>query len=73
MCIRDRLLKELLDPLVTTVTEECQSEVELHLVLLQDNESCIRTLTTEVPSWMSRHYALRAAWLRDMILQEDAK
>eukprot|EP00975_Prorocentrum_lima_P028082 5901076-Prorocentrum_lima.AAC.1 len=59
-----QLLKGLLDPQVTTVIEACHSEVMLPLMLLQDNESCIRTLTTEVSSWRSRHYALRAAWIR---------
>eukprot|EP00975_Prorocentrum_lima_P069571 12927091-Prorocentrum_lima.AAC.1 len=40
------------------------------LVLLQDNESCIRTVTTEVSSWISRHDALRAAWIRDVMSHE---
>ena len=33
--------------------------------LKQDNMACITTITTEVTSWRSRHYALRAAWVRD--------
>ncbi len=65
-----QLLRELLDPLVTTVTEEDQSAIDTPVVLLQDNEACIRTLTTEVTSWRTRHYALRAAWIRDVIMQE---
>eukprot|EP00969_Alexandrium_andersonii_P121603 5376257-Alexandrium_andersonii.AAC.1 len=65
-----QLVRELLDPQVTTVIEACRSEEGLPLILLQDNESCIRTLTTEVSSWRSRHYALRAAWIRDVIVQE---
>eukprot|EP00975_Prorocentrum_lima_P050777 10637925-Prorocentrum_lima.AAC.1 len=39
-------------------------------MLLQDNESCIRTPTREVSSWRSRHHALRAAWIGDMIVHE---
>eukprot|EP00975_Prorocentrum_lima_P005598 1215130-Prorocentrum_lima.AAC.1 len=39
-------------------------------MLLQDNELCIITRTTAVSSLRSRHYALRAAWIRDMIIQE---
>eukprot|EP00975_Prorocentrum_lima_P013646 2903912-Prorocentrum_lima.AAC.1 len=65
-----QLLKEHLDPQVTTVIDACHSEVGLRLVLLHDNESCIRTLTTEVSSWRSRHYALRAACIRDVIAHE---
>eukprot|EP00975_Prorocentrum_lima_P019669 4140029-Prorocentrum_lima.AAC.1 len=29
------------------------------------------SLTTEVSSWRSRHYARRAAWIRDMIVHES--
>ena len=39
--------------------------------LLRDNEACIQTLTTEVSSWRTRHYAFRASWIRDMIGQEE--
>eukprot|EP00975_Prorocentrum_lima_P066500 12909559-Prorocentrum_lima.AAC.1 len=60
-----QMLKELLDPQVTTAVDACHSEVRLPLVLLQDNDSCNRTLTSEVSSWRSRHYALRATWIRD--------
>eukprot|EP00975_Prorocentrum_lima_P060583 12708368-Prorocentrum_lima.AAC.1 len=63
-------LKELLDPQVTTMIDACQSRVGLPLVLMQDNESCIRTLTTDVPSCISRHYALRAAWIRGVIVHD---
>ena len=55
---------------MTKVTEENHSAINVPVVLLQDNESCIRTLTAEVTSWRSRHYALRAAWIRDVIMQE---
>eukprot|EP00975_Prorocentrum_lima_P055885 11715165-Prorocentrum_lima.AAC.1 len=41
--------------LVTTVIESCHSEVRFPLMLMQDNESCIRTMTTEVSSCRSRH------------------
>eukprot|EP00975_Prorocentrum_lima_P024925 5234272-Prorocentrum_lima.AAC.1 len=46
MCIRDRLLKEFLDPQVTTVREACHSEVKVPLVLLQYNESVSYTHLT---------------------------
>ena len=39
--------------------------------LNQDNMACIQTLLNEITSWRSRHYALRAAWVRDMIHQEQ--
>eukprot|EP00975_Prorocentrum_lima_P022649 4765484-Prorocentrum_lima.AAC.1 len=45
--------------------------VGLPLLRLQDNEPCIRKLPTEVPSWRSRHYAPRAAWIRDVIVHES--
>ena len=37
---------------------------------LQDDEACIHTLATEVSSWRTRHYAMRASWIRDMIGEE---
>eukprot|EP00974_Lingulodinium_polyedra_P053815 5172228-Lingulodinium_polyedra.AAC.1 len=36
----------------------------------QDNEATIRTITHAVTSWRTRHYALRAAWIRDIIKEE---
>ncbi len=41
------------------------------ITLKQDNMACITTITTEVTSWRSRHYALRAAWVRDVIDMEQ--
>ena len=36
----------------------------------QDNMATIRTITHEVTSWRTRHYGLRAAWIRDIIKEE---
>eukprot|EP00974_Lingulodinium_polyedra_P019503 1883707-Lingulodinium_polyedra.AAC.1 len=36
----------------------------------QDNKATIRTITHELISWRTRHYALRAAWIRDAIKEE---
>eukprot|EP00974_Lingulodinium_polyedra_P021520 2079906-Lingulodinium_polyedra.AAC.1 len=36
----------------------------------QDSMATIRTITHEVISWRTRHYALRAAWIRDIIKEE---
>ncbi len=41
------------------------------ITLKQGNMACITTTTTEVTSWRSRHYALRAAWVRDVIDKEQ--
>ena len=45
-----------------------RSDVKLELD--QDNLATIRSITYEVTSWRTRHYALRAAWVRDMVQQE---
>ena len=39
----------------------------------QDNMACVQTITNEVTSWRTRHYALRAAWIRYMVKTEDIK
>ena len=36
----------------------------------QDSQATIRTILHEVTSWRTRHYALRAAWTRDIISAE---
>eukprot|EP00975_Prorocentrum_lima_P053579 11242407-Prorocentrum_lima.AAC.1 len=51
----------------------CEPRVEISLLRLQDNESCIKTLTSDASSWRSRHHALRAAWIRDMIVTEGVE
>ena len=38
-----------------------------------DNAAAIRTLQTEVTSWRTRHFAIDATWIRDMINAEDIK
>ena len=45
-------------------------EVNQTMKLDQDNMATIRTITHEVTSWRTRHYALRAAWIRDIIKDE---
>ncbi len=52
------------DPVLCS-REERRSTIPI--TLKQDNMACITTITTEVTSWRSRHYALRAAWVRDVI------
>ena len=31
----------------------------------------LKLITTEVTSWRNRHYAMRAAWIRDIVKEED--
>lgn len=37
----------------------------------QDNQATIRSITHEVTSWRTRHYAIRAASIRDIIYAEN--
>ena len=41
-----------------------------NMKLDQDNKGTINTITHEVTSWRTRHYATRAAWIRDIIQEE---
>ena len=50
------------------VTEMCKKEVNLRLD--QDNEGTISSILHEVTSWRTRHYALKAAGIRDLITEE---
>ena len=34
-------------------------------VLIGDNQAAIRKLQTEITNWRTRHFAIRAGWLRD--------
>ena len=36
-------------------------------VLVGDNQAAIRSITTQMTRWRSRHYASRAGWIRDHI------
>ena len=36
----------------------------------QDNRATVSTIVHEVTSWRARHYALRAAGVRDLVAQE---
>ena len=48
-------------------------ESTIPMRIFQDNEACITTITTTVTSWRSRHYAIRAAWVRDAVVFEDVE
>ena len=48
-------------------------ENTIPLEILQDNQACITTVTTMVTPWRSRHYAIRAAWVRDAVTFENVK
>jgi len=50
---------------------ELIDEGEAELRMFGDNEAALTTLLTKVTSWRTRHYAIRAAWLRDAITQEE--
>ena len=49
-------------------------ETALHykipMCLGQDNLARVQTITHEVTPWRTRHYASRAAWIRDMVVEE---
>ena len=36
-----------------------------------DNYAAIRTLQSEVTSWRTRHFAIDATWIRDLMKAED--
>ena len=46
-------------------------DLEIPMKLQCDNLATVRTLLAEVTSWRSRHFAVRAAWARDLIHQEQ--
>ena len=48
---------------------ELINEGEAELRMFGDNEAALTTLLTNVTSWRTRHYAIRAAWLRDAITE----
>ena len=54
-------IKELADRL------NCQEEQQKGFDLRGDNTATIITITKEVTSWRSRHYALQAGWARDQV------
>ena len=45
-------------------------EHKVKLRLSQDNMASIRTLTHEVTSWRTRHYVVKATWIKDVIKQK---
>ena len=38
--------------------------------LYGDNMAAIRSILTQVTSWRTRHYGMRASWIRDMVSEE---
>ena len=52
------------------VTELLNEPQNVGLKLDQDNKGTIRSILYEVTSWRTRHYADKAAWLRDVIMTE---
>jgi len=50
---------------------ELVDEGEAEMRMFGDNEAALTTLMTQVTSWRTRHYAIRASWLRDAIVTEE--
>ena len=38
---------------------------QIETVLIGDNTAALRVLTTEITRWRTRHFAIRAGWIRD--------
>ena len=56
---------------IRRITAELTSpNEEIRWKLDQDNQGTIRSILYEVTSWRTRHYADKAAWLRDTIKKE---
>ena len=43
------------------------------LRMFGDNQAALTTILTKVTSWRTRHYAIRAAWIRDMVVEEQCE
>jgi hypothetical protein len=43
------------------------------LRMFGDNQAALQTIKTKVTSWRTRHYAMRAAWIRDMVVEEECE
>ena len=41
--------------------------------MLGDNTATVITITKEITSWRSRHYACQAGWARDQVLNQPIK
>ena len=54
---------------IRSVAEELIGRVLLELQ--GDNMAMIQTILHEVTSWRSRHYAVRAAWARDTVKNQE--
>ena len=54
---------------IRNIVEEMVEE-KVSMKLDQDNKATISTIVHEVTSWRTRHYALRAAGVRDLVAQE---
>ena len=56
--------------IIRLVTELLNEPQNAELKLDQDNKGTIRSILYDVTSWRTRHYADKAAWLRDVIMAE---
>ena len=41
--------------------------------LFGDNTAVIKSILTQITSWRTRHYAMRASWIRDMLSKENVQ
>ena len=46
-------------------------EGHVKIEMRADNIASIVSIKTEVSSWRNRHYAMKAAWIRDMLNEHD--
>ena len=56
---------------VEQLDREASLEYQIPTQLSQDNMACVQTFSNEGTSWRTRHYALHAAQIRDMVVEED--
>jgi len=52
---------------------ELTDEGDAQMRMFGDNEAALTTMLTQVTSWRSKHYAMRASWLRDAITEEQCE
>ena len=46
---------------------DCHNQVESGFRMEGDNMATVITITRQVTTWRSRHYALRAGWAREQV------
>ena len=57
---------------IRELLEEALQE-KVPIKLFGDNMAAIKSIMTQVTSWRTRHYAMRASWIRDMISKEEVQ